>query len=103
MKELGCVVIAVIIAMVSMFAIMQFTDWMKQHPQEVLEASDKDGNVVVEVLYDKYNNIIQKTTYNEITGMTFIYTFTYEQQNGYHTCVVSNITILDSNGNIIKE
>jgi hypothetical protein len=103
MKESLIAVISCLIALVLIFGIAEITDLMEKYPEEVLVASEKDGNVLVEVLYDKYDNIIQKTTRDEITGMTIIYTFTYEQQNGYHVCVASDITILDSDGSIIKD
>lgn len=104
MKELGVVVFIVILAIVIMFGISELADCVeKSHPEAVVAAAEQDDRVLVEVLYDKYDNIIQKTTRDEITGMTIIYTFTYEQQNGYHVCTGSNITILGPNGDIIKD
>ena len=104
MKELGAVVFIVILAIVIMFGISELTDCVeKSHPEAVVAAAEQDDRVLVEVLYDKYDNIIQKTTRDEVTGMTIIYTFTYEQQNGYHVCTGSNITILGPNGDIIKD
>ena len=104
MKELGAVVIVFILAIVVMFGISEMTDSIENnHPEAVVAAAEQDDRVLVEVLYDKYDNIIQKTTRDEITGMTIIYTFTYEQQNGYHVCIDSNVTILGPNGDIIKD
>ena len=104
MKELGAVVIVFILALVVMFGISEMTDNIESnHPEAVVAAAEQDDRVLVEVLYDKYDNIIQKTTRDEITGMTIIYTFTYEQQNGYHVCIDSNVTILGPNGDIIKD
>ena len=104
MKELGAVVFIVILAIVIMFGISELVDCVEtSHPEAVVAAAEQDDRVLVEVLYDKYDNIIQKTTRDEVTGMTIIYTFTYEQQNGYHVCTGSNITILGPNGDIIKD
>lgn len=104
MKELGVVVIVFILAIVTIFGISEVTNRIENnHPEAVVAAAEQDDRVLVEVLYDKYDNIIQKTTRDEVTGMTIIYTFTYEQQNGYHVCTGSNITILGPNGDIIKD
>lgn len=104
MKELGVVVIVFILAIVTIFGISEVTNRIENnHPEAVVAAAEQDDRVLVEVLYDKYDNIIQKTTRDEVTGMTIIYTFTYEQQNGYHVCIDSNVTILGPNGDIIKD
>lgn len=104
MKELGVIVTIFILAVLTVFGISEITDHIEEtQPDAVVVAAEQDDRVLVEVLYDKYDNIIQKTTRDEITGMTIIYTFTYEQQNGYHVCTGSNITILGPNGDIIKD
>lgn len=104
MKELGVIVTIFILAVLTVFGISEITDHIEEtQPDAVVVAAEQDDRVLVEVLYDKYDNIIQKTTRDEVTGMTIIYTFTYEQQNGYHVCTGSNITILGPNGDIIKD
>ena len=99
--------IAIIAAMVIIAAMCMISNTIdsieNNHPEAVVAAAEQDNRVLVEVLYDKYDNIIQKTTRDEVTGMTIIYTFTYEQQNGYHVCIDSNVTILGPNGDIIKD
>ena len=104
MKELGVIVTIFILAVLTVFGISEITDHIEETPPDaVVVAAEQDDRVLVEVLYDKYDNIIQKTTRDEVTGMTIIYTFTYEQQNGYHVCIDSNVTILGPNGDIIKD
>lgn len=104
MKELGVIVTIFILAVLTVFGISEITDHIEEtQPDAVVVAAEQDDRVLVEVLYDKYDNIIQKTTRDEVTGMTIIYTFTYEQQNGYHVCIDSNVTILGPNGDIIKD
>lgn len=104
MKELGVIVTIFILAVLTVFGISEITDHIEEtQPDVVVAAAEQDDRVLVEVLYDKYDNIIQKTTRDEVTGMTIIYTFTYEQQNGYHVCIDSNVTILGPNGDIIKD
>lgn len=104
MKELGVIVTIFILAVLTVFGISEVTDHIEEtQPDVVVAAAEQDDRVLVEVLYDKYDNIIQKTTRDEVTGMTIIYTFTYEQQNGYHVCIDSNVTILGPNGDIIKD
>lgn len=104
MKELGVIITIFILAVLTVFGISEIIDHIEEiQPDVVVAAAEQDDRVLVEVLYDKYDNIIQKTTRNEVTGMTIIYTFTYEQQNGYHVCIDSNVTILGPNGDIIKD
>lgn len=104
MQELGIIITIFILTVLTMFGISKIADHIEEtQPDVVVAAAEQDDRVLVEVLYDKYDNIIQKTTRDEVTGMTIIYTFTYEQQNGYHVCIDSNVTILGPNGDIIKD
>lgn len=73
--------------------------------QEVInEFSHENVKYTTDILYDDYNNPIQKTIYDNESGYTYICTFTYDTQFlGQYTCINSSVTILDEKGNVITK
>lgn len=72
------------------------------NPSDPIETSTQSmDNILTDITYDKYDNIIQKTVFDKATGNTFIYTFTYEIGWGT-SCTSSAVKVINSKGELIE-
>lgn len=55
--------------------------------------------VQVNILYDKYGNIIQQTLHNEETGEYFLKEFSYTYNNGQWVCTDQRLILLSAHNN----
>ena len=73
------------------------------NPSDPVETSAQSmDNILTDITYDEYNNIIQKTVFDKITGNTFIYTFTYVVDGWGTSCTSSTVKVINSKGELIK-
>ena len=73
------------------------------NPSDPIETSTQStDNILTDITYDEYDNIIQKTVFNTTTGNTFIYTFTYVIDGWGTSCTSSTVKVINSKGELIE-
>lgn len=58
---------------------------------------------IINTTYNGHKQLIQKILYNEATNKTYIFDYFHRYENGIWICVETELTVLDSEGNITTE
>ena len=69
--------------------------------QEAEMNYNDENTYVIDMQYDRYDNLISKSVYNKITGHTYLYTFNYEYNNGFWECTETNTVVISKAGSVI--
>jgi hypothetical protein len=69
--------------------------------QEAEMHYNDENTYVIDMQYDQYDNLISKSVYNKITGQTYLYTFTYQYNNGFWECTNTNTVVIAKAGSVI--
>ena len=62
---------------------------------------DNDNAYVVDIQKDNYGNVISRTVYDKIAERTYLYTYTYEYNNGFWECTNVNTVIILRGGTVV--
>lgn len=69
--------------------------------QSVVQSYDDTNTYIVDVQYDKYDNVISKSVYNKVTAHTYLYTYEYEYCNGFWVCSNTQVVAMSKSGGVI--
>ena len=89
-------ILVIIIAIVMLGTLCSCTTY-----QEAEMHYNDENTYIIDIQYDRYENLISKSVYNKVTGHTYIYTFNYEYNNGFWECTETNTVVFSKAGSVI--
>ena len=68
--------------------------------KEVITYNNENA-YIIDIEEDNYGNIISKTVYNKMTEQTYLYTYTYDYNNGFWECTNVDTVIILRGGTVV--
>lgn len=64
-------------------------------------AYDNENAYVVDIQKDNYGNVISRTVYDKMAERTYLYTYTYEYNDGFWECTNVDTVIILRGGTVV--
>lgn len=62
---------------------------------------DNENAYVVDIQKDNYGNVISRTVYDKMAERTYLYTYTYEYNDGFWECTNVDTVIILRGGTVV--